>query len=365
MRIQWRQEEFKNLIHYCLDSGALFSYSFDITREFDMLNWNRGKRCFFRVILGHPLLITYRDRIKLSGVAPAVFALFFAAAMGHAGEIEPRAYVNTPVGINFLLAGYSYSDGGLSTEASSPIKDAQVKMHTGILAYARSLDVWGKSGKFDMIMPYSDLSGTATVEGQPRERNVSGLNDPRFRFSVNLYGAPALSLEEFTNYQQDLIIGASVQASLPLGQYDGEKLINLGNNRWFVKPDIGISKAWGALTIELSTGVFFFSKNDNFYGGSTLDQDPVSTTQLHITYNFGRGIWAALSGNNDYGGRTTLDGVQSDDLQNNSRVGATLAMSVNPNNSIKLFTSSSVHTSAGSDFNLVGIVWQYRWGGGL
>ncbi len=353
------------MIHYCLDSGALFSYSFDITREFDMLNWNRGKRCFFRVILGHPLLITYRDRIKLSGVAPAVFALFFAAAMGHAGEIEPRAYVNTPVGINFLLAGYSYSDGGLSTEASSPIKDAQVKMHTGILAYARSLDVWGKSGKFDMILPYSDLSGTAMVAGQPRERNVSGLNDPRFRFSVNLYGAPALSLEEFTDYHQDLIIGASVQASLPLGQYDGEKLINLGNNRWFVKPDIGISKAWGALTIELSTGVFFFSKNDNFYGGSTLDQDPVSTTQLHITYNFGRGMWAALSGTNDYGGRTTLDGEQNDDLQNNSRVGATLAMSVNPNNSIKLFTSSSVHTSAGSDFNLVGIVWQYRWGGGL
>ena len=281
------------------------------------------------------------------------------------GEIEPRAYVNTPVGINFLLTGYAYSDGGLSTEASSPIKDAQIKMHTGVLAYARTLDVWGKSGKIDVILPYSDLSGSATVEGQPRERNISGLNDPRFRFSVNFLGAPALSVQEFADYQQDLIIGASIQVSAPLGQYDESKLVNLGNNRWFVKPDIGISKAWGPLSIELSTGVFVFSKNNDFFGGSTLEQEPVSSTQLHVTYNFGHGIWAALSGTCDYGGRTTIDGIQNDDLQNNSRAGATIAVPVNRNNSIKLFTSNSVHTSAGSDFSLVGIVWQYRWGDGL
>ena len=54
------------------------------------------------------------------------------------------------------------------------------------------------------------------------------------RFSVNFYGSPALSLEEFTNYQQDLIIGSSIQVSAPLGQYDENKLVNLGNNRWFV-----------------------------------------------------------------------------------------------------------------------------------
>ena len=282
-----------------------------------------------------------------------------------AGEIEPRSYVNTPVGINFLLAGYAYSDGGLSTAASSPIKDAQLKMHTGVLAYARTLDIWGKSGKVDVILPYSQLSGTAMFAGQPRERDVSGLHDPRLRFSFNFYGAPALSLQEFANYQQDLIIGASLQVSAPLGQYDKDKLVNLGTNRWFVKPDIGISKAWGALTVELSTGGIFFSKNDDYFGGQTLEQDPIWSTQLHIAYDFGRGIWAAVSGTYDYGGRTTIDGLRSDELSNNSRVGFTLALPVNRNNSIKFFASTGVQTMTGSDFRLVGIVWQYRWGQGL
>lgn len=306
-----------------------------------------------------------RGLIACTGVLPALISLVGAAGRAGAGEIEPRAYVNTPVGINFLLAGYTYSDGGLATVASSPVQDAQLTMHSGIVAYARSLDVWGKSGKFDVILPYSDLSGTAMVAGQPRERNVSGFNDPRLRYSVNFYGAPALSVQEFAGYRQDVLIGASVQVSAPLGQYDEEKLVNLGNNRWYVKPDLGISKAWGPVTLELSSGMFFFSSNDDYFGGRKLEQDPVSSTQLHATYNLGRGFWAALSGTYDYGGRTTIDGVQGDNLQQNSRAGATLALPVNRHNSLKLYASTSISTSTGNDFDLYGIIWQHRWGQGL
>ena len=292
-------------------------------------------------------------------------ALVFAATQACAAELEPRAYVNTPVGLNFLIGGYAYSEGGLSTSASSPIKDAQLRIHTEFLAYARSLDVWGKSGKFDVILPYSQLSGSAMVDGQPREREVSGLNDPRFRFSVNVYGAPALSMQEFSNYRQDLIIGASVQVSAPIGQYDSGKLVNIGTNRWFIKPDIGISKAFGPLTLELSAGVIFFTKNDDFFGGTTLEQDPVYSTQAHVIYNFGRGVWGALNGTYDYGGRSTVNGVRGDDVQGNSRAGATLALPVDRNNSIKLYASTGVSTRTGSDYNLGGIAWQYRWGDGL
>ena len=306
-----------------------------------------------------------RGVVACPAVLAALIALGSGAGQAVAGEIEPRAYVNTPVGINFLLTGYTYSDGGLATVASSPVQDAKLTMYSGIVAYARSLDVWGKSGKFDIILPYSSLSGSAIVADQPRERNVSGFNDPRLRYSVNFYGAPALSVQEFAGYQQDVLIGASVQVSAPLGQYDEEKLVNLGNNRWYVKPDIGISKAWGPVTLELSSGVFFFTGNDDYFDGKKLEQDPVSSTQLHATYNLGRGFWVALSGTYDYGGRTTIDGVENDNRQHNSRVGATFALPVNRHNSLKLYASTDISTSTGSDYDLFGIIWQYRWGQGL
>jgi len=309
--------------------------------------------------------LAQRGMMARRGTLLCMAALVFAATQACAAELEPRAYVNTPVGLNFLIGGYAYSEGGLSTSASSPIKDAQLRIHTEFLAYARSLDVWGKSGKFDVILPYSQLSGSAMVDGQPRDRQVSGLNDPRFRFSVNVYGAPALSMQEFVNYRQDLIIGASVQVSAPIGQYDSGKLVNIGTNRWFIKPDIGISKAFGPLTLELSAGVIFFTKNDDFFGGTTLEQDPVYSTQAHVIYNFGRGVWGALNGTYDYGGRSTVNGVRGDDVQGNSRAGATLALPVDRNNSIKLYASTGVSTRTGSDYNLGGIAWQYRWGDGL
>jgi len=309
--------------------------------------------------------VAQRGAIERTGALLAMAALIFSATSAGAAELEPRAYANTPVGLNFLIAGYSYSEGGLSTNASSPIKDAHLKIHTETLAYARTLDVWGKSGKFDVMLPYSRLSGTAMLDGQPRDRHISGLNDPRFRFSVNFYGAPAMSMQEFADYRQNVLIGASVQVSAPLGQYDSGKLVNLGNNRWFIKPDIGISKAFGPLTLELSEGVTFFTKNDDYFGGNTLEQDPVYSTQAHVTYDFGRGVWGALDGTYDYGGRTTINGVQSGDVQKNSRVGVTLALPVNRNNSIKLYGSTGVSTRTGSSYNLGGIAWQYRWGSGL
>lgn len=268
-------------------------------------------------------------------------------------------------GVNFLIAGYAYSEGGLSFPAAVPIEGAEIKIDTGILGYARSLNVWGNSGKFDVIMPYSDLSGSALVAGEPQERQVFGLLDPRFRFSVNFYGSPALSVKEFADYQQDLLIGASVQVSVPAGRYDPSRLINLGNNRWFIKPDIGISKAFGPLTLELTTGVTFFSDNDNYFGGRTIEQDPLYSAQFSATYSFGNGVWLAVGESYDYGGRTTIDGVRGDNVQSNSRWGAALALPVNRNNSIKFNASTGVSTRTGSDYNLYGVYWQYRWGDGL
>lgn len=294
-----------------------------------------------------------------------LFVTLMLFAKAHAGEIEPRSYVNTPVGVNFLIAGYAYSEGGLATDAASPLKETDIESHSGLFAYARALDVWGKSGKIDVIVPYSDLSGSAKVNGLPKERNVSGFLDPRFRFSVNFYGAPALSLEEFQNYNQELLIGASFQVSAPLGDYEPEKLVNLGNNRWFFKPDIGISKAFGDLILELSSGAIFFTTNDDYFGGQTLDQDPVITTQLHATYNIVKGLWCAVSATYDFGGETTVDKVDRDDSLDNSRIGFTLALPVNRNNSVKLYASTAIYTHSGNDYNLGGVVWQYRWGGGL
>jgi hypothetical protein len=311
-------------------------------------------------------LVTKRNG-AFAGVIAALALLAIAAgpSRAHAQDLEPRAYANTPTGMNFLLLGYAFSQGGVATDPSVPLTNADIDIDFTFLGYARALDLWGLSGKVAVVLPYAWLSGTADFMGQPRERDVSGFGDLRLSLSVNLYGAPALSLEEFAAYQQDLIVGASLHVSVPLGQYDSDRLVNIGTNRWSFKPEVGVSKAWGPWTLEMIGGVTFYTDNNNFLGGRSREQDPLYSVQGHVIYSFPLGIWAALNGTYYTGGRTTVDGVRSDDRQENSRVGVTVALPVDRHHSVKLYASTGASTRTGSDFTTIGIAWQFRWGGGL
>lgn len=298
-------------------------------------------------------------------VATVILPAVGGQSVAHAQDIEPRAYSNAPVGVNFLIAGYAYTQGALPFDASLPVKNAQLKTSSALLAYARVFDLWGKSGKFDAIVPYTWLSGTADVAGQAVERVVDGFADPRFRLSVNLFGAPALTPQEFKDYEQDLIVGASLQVSMPSGQYDSSRIVNIGTNRWFFKPEVGISQALGSWTLEAQAAVTFFTDNKDFVRGNTRSQDPIYSLQGHAIYGFRSGIWGSLDVTYFAGGRTTINSVRSDDLQQNWRVGGTLAFPLDVRNSIKIYVSSGVSSRTNNDYDLIGIAWQYRWGAGL
>jgi hypothetical protein len=301
------------------------------------------------------------NRLPL-GLAFGMIAALLAISNAKAQEAEPRSYSNAPIGLNFLIAGYVYSQGKIAFDPDGAIADAAFNSHTGVLAYVRSFDLAGLSAKFDVIVPTSSFAAHGLVNGEPREREMLGLGDPRFRVSVNLFGAPALSAKEFASYQQDLIVGLSLQVSAPLGQYDNTKLLNLGNNRWSFRPELGISKAWGPWTVELAPGVTFFSDNTDFFSGNTLAQAPIYAVQGHVIYTFQSGIWMALDGLYFAGGRTALNGVKSDNEQAITRAGLTVALPIDRQSSLKLSASTGITTRTGSELTAVGIAWQYRWG---
>ncbi len=304
---------------------------------------------------------------RARSVLPRVAACALAAALSEAAaqDIEPRAYSNAPIGVNFLVAGYVYTRGGISFDSSLPISDPQLQTSSAVAAYVRVFQLGGQSAKFEAVVPYAWLSGSATYKGEPVERVVDGFTNAAFRVSANLYGAPALTVQEFAGWQQDLIVGASLRVTVPWGQYDDTRIVNIGTNRWSFKPEVGVSKAIGPWTLELTAAATFFTDNDDFYGGKTRAQDPIYSMQTHVIYGFPSGIWASLDATYFAGGRTTIDGVRNSDLQQNWRVGGTLAFPVDRNNSIKFYASSGVAARTGNEYDLVGVAWQYRWGGGL
>ena len=121
----------------------------------------------------------------------------------------------------------------------------------------------------------------------------------------------------------------------------------------------------GPVILELIPAISFFTKNDDFLDGKTLEKDPIYSVQGHLIYEFFPALWVSLNATYYAGGRTTVDGEKSTEHPENVRLGVTAALSVSRHQSIKFYGSTGVYNRTDNDFWAVGIAWQYRWGGGL
>jgi hypothetical protein len=94
-----------------------------------------------------------------------------------------------------------------------------------------------------------------------------------------------------------------------------DKLINLGTNRFTLRPQFGVVRSWGNWSLEATGLVALYTDNNEFYNGKKLEQDPLYIIYSHLIYTFRPGVWAGASGGYDYGGRSTVNGIRKDDLK--------------------------------------------------
>ena len=290
----------------------------------------------------------------------SVLIVLLASAAG-AQDLEPRRYFNNPVGQNYFLAPLRYSYGEVNVTPSLPLDDADLSLLAGSVAYLRSFDFGGRTASFDAFLPLVCADGSAVLEGQRRTRETCGQGDLRLRLVYNFVGAPALRLDEFVGRQRELVIGASIQVEAPIGQYDKAFLLNIGANRWILRPEIGMSVPLGRWSVEFAAGARFFEDNDEFFGGSRLSQDPLYNLQTHVVYDLSPRQWLSINANYFFGGATFRDGMPSQIRQGNSRLGVTWSIAANRQNVIQLTANAGVVTRIGNDSTTFGVAWLRRW----
>jgi|tagenome__1003787_1003787.scaffolds.fasta_scaffold20826831_2 hypothetical protein len=298
-------------------------------------------------------------RIAMAGTA----ALLIAGASSDvfAQELEPRAYSPSPLGVNFLGLGYLRSAGGVAVDPSLPLDNVDAEVNAASLSYVRTFGLFGRSASIGFVLPYSRADVSGDVFEQQRSVTRTGWADPRLRLAVNLFGGPALDREEFAAREPSTAVGASLMVVAPLGKYDSDRLINLGSNRWAIKSEIGVYQPLGPWSLELYGGVWFYTDNDDFFGGVRREQEPIATLQAHVGYTFRPGLWLAADATYYAGGQSMIDGVRKEDRQENTRFGLTLSLPVAQGHSLKLNWSEGVTERIGTSFTTFGVTWQYTW----
>jgi hypothetical protein len=285
-----------------------------------------------------------------------------AAGAASAQEMEPKAYSASPVSATFLVSSVARSTGAVVFDPTLTIADAEATINGAVVGVGTTFGLFGKLTLASAVLPYAWGTASGTVGEDARSVTRSGLADSRFRLSMNLRGNQAMRLAQFAKAPRRTIVGASLAASAPSGEYDGAKLINLGNNRWAFKPEVGVAVPRGPWDIDAYVGVWLFTTNRDFYpGGVSRAQDPVLSVQGHASYTFRPRLWLAVDATWYSGGATRVNDGPSSGGFSNSRLGATLSFPVGRQQSLKVAYSGGVAVRTGTNFRTIAVGWQWLW----
>jgi len=266
------------------------------------------------------------------------------------------------MGTNFAGVGYAYTETDIMVNPASRLEDVEMKLHTVAGKYIRTFELFDKSARIDIGQGYHDGEWTGLIDGIPATASRSGWADTFARFAVNLYGAPPLSGKEYGAYRSNVdvetIVGMALVVRMPTGEYIEDKLINLGKNRFTFRPQLGGSHTRGKWTAELTTDLAFFTENDEFFNGNTLEKDPLFAIRGNLIHTFRPGFWASAGFGYDYGGEVSVNGIGTDDTRKNIGWALSLAYPINRHSGINvkyIGTRTQESTGLDSDILLVGL----------
>jgi len=278
---------------------------------------------------------------------------------------DPPSYANSPAGINQLELSYAYSHANASIDTSLIVTGAKFNLNQGTIDYTRYFGLlhhlmWAEAG-----VPVAGLGGSVT--GTNIQGSATGAGDSSYHLGILLKGGPALSVGQFENYKPTTSLGASLTITAPTGLYHGNRILNLGSDRWSFKPEIALSHPFGReqkWEFDTYANVYFYTDNISYRGREILRQEPLPGLEAHMSYSFNDRLWAALDTRYSFRGSTFVNDVTQDNPQRNFILGSEINISLDPKNSLVFeFAKALVHRNGPA---LVGfsLKYDYTWGKG-
>jgi len=293
--------------------------------------------------------------------------LWLAVFDCRAQDLEPRRWSHLPTGLNVFGVGSVGTDGEIFFDPVLRIENATFDLYAMGASYVRTFEWFGKTSRIDVAVPYANGRWEGLLDGEYASRRRSGLLDPQIRLSMNLYGAPPLRGKEFVEYRRNnpvnTTVGAALAVGLPLGQYNSDWLINLGKNRYVIRPQLGILHQRYKWQFEVTGSVFLFQDNDEFWRGTRLEQDPLWFIQGHVIYAFKPGWWLSVSGGFAYGGENSVDGVPKNDDARSGYWALSLGLPLTERQALKLsYLTVDTNILAGYNADSLLAAWSINWG---
>jgi len=213
----------------------------------------------------------------------------------------------------------------------------------------------------------SDFLPPGATPNSEFSQSSSGYADPTVQLDINLFGTPRLkSNVDLFNYEPTWTVDAAVMLGVPMGEYDDDKLVNLGLNRWFTRIALPVKYHFGAFSpgymgsFEITPSVWMFEDNDDFLG-QTLENDPILQLEAHLTQDFTPTVFGSIDLLYRKGFESTIGGVEAGEELDIGDLGYTLNVTTTDNLTIRASFSSNVFGDNDVENSVIRMQFVYRW----
>jgi hypothetical protein len=234
--------------------------------------------------------------------------------------------------------------------------------------YAKFFPLFDRATMLSVIFPMGRISGETIIVGETSKQVTKGFGDPMLEFDINIVGPKAQrSIPDLLRYEPGFSVDLIMDLAMPIGQYNNEQALNLGQNRWYGR--LGAPIVWQIgpwvpgkrTTLEFLPGVWLFGDNSD-YLGKTLKTDPAFQLDAHLSRDLTHNFWAALDGTWYTGGQASVDTSQGAEL-NNLGIGLTFGYQINENLNLTFGYKSTIDDDAPDALRMDGfmITLVYGW----
>jgi hypothetical protein len=304
-------------------------------------------------------------------LAAVILVLTILGPMFAFAQIPPRFYWKSLAGANAVPVIYQSLSGNANPldPADLVSADSSVDANLATVGYAKMLPLFDRTLTLAFLETMGRVSSETTITGKtPVNEDTTGFGDPMIEMGINLIGPKAIkNLPDLLRYEPKFSLDLIVDVYFPIGEYDNEQALNLGQNRWYGR--VGAPIVWQIgpwvpgrrTTFEVFPSVWFYSDN-NDYVGQTLSTDPKLQVEAHLTRDFTEHFWGSVDATYMAGGKSSIDGVAGESL-NNLGVGITLGYQINDNISLTAGYMATVNDSQPTDLRMDGfrISFTYGW----
>lgn len=228
----------------------------------------------------------------------------------HALDVDPGDYTPMPDGTQLGLLYLQHAErhdyyvrGNQLSDKYNLYSDVSILRGVSYQTFA------GVLTNIQLLLPFGHLSAGGDIKGMGSE---SGMGDPILANAVWIHQDPS------TNRA----LAVTQYLFLPIGDYNKNKELNIGENRWKYVLQGGYMHGIGSRVIlDFVADVTFFGDNDRYSSRDlTLKQDPQYQMQGFIRYMFSERAAMHVGYSRLWGGQRKVDGTELEDESRQAKI---------------------------------------------